>query len=90
VVAFVEGCFWHGCPKCYKAPKRNRQFWRLKVLVNRERDAFVSAKLRASGWTVLRIWECDVGSRSTVRRLRTALGQRKAARKASSGRLRRQ
>jgi DNA mismatch endonuclease (patch repair protein) len=89
VAAFVDGCFWHGCPTCYKAPKRNRAFWRLKVLVNRERDAIVSAKLRASGWTVVRIRECDVGSRSTVRRLRTALASRTALRKAPrSGKLR--
>ena len=25
---FADGCFWHGCPKCYRAPKSNRKFWR--------------------------------------------------------------
>lgn len=78
VAVFVDGCFWHGCPRCYRPPKRNKAFWRLKVLVNRERDSIVSAKLRASGWSVLRIWECEVGLAGTVRRLRRELGSTKS------------
>lgn len=31
VVVFVDGCFWHGCPKCYKRPKSNRKFWDPKM-----------------------------------------------------------
>jgi DNA mismatch endonuclease (patch repair protein) len=27
VAVFVDGCFWHGCPKCYTRPKTNRKFW---------------------------------------------------------------
>jgi DNA mismatch endonuclease (patch repair protein) len=27
VAVFVDGCFWHGCPKCYTRPKSNLKFW---------------------------------------------------------------
>ena len=23
IAVFVDGCFWHGCPRCYTAPKTN-------------------------------------------------------------------
>jgi DNA mismatch endonuclease, patch repair protein len=54
---FVDGCFWHGCPGCYRRPKSNRKFWDTKIARNRERDREVSCELRNLGWRVLRIWE---------------------------------
>jgi len=45
VCVFVDGCFWHGCPKHYKAPKGNADFWRKKLLNNRRRDAEVRKEL---------------------------------------------
>ena len=54
---FVDGCFWHGCPRCYTAPKHNAVFWARKVERNRARDKRVSAELREQGWKVVRIWE---------------------------------
>ena len=41
VAVFVDGCFWHGCPRCYRLPQDNR----------------ASRELRSLGWRVLRIWE---------------------------------
>lgn len=58
VVVFVDGCFWHGCPKCYRQPKSNVKYWKDKVASNRRRDRRVDRQLRATGWKVLRIWEC--------------------------------
>ena len=58
VAVFVDGCFWHGCPRHYRAPDSARAFWRNKVETNRARDLRVSRGLRAAGWTVLRVWEC--------------------------------
>ena len=55
---FVDGCFWHGCPKHATQPKNNRVFWRRKFARNQERDELVNRTLRKSGWRVLRIWEC--------------------------------
>jgi DNA mismatch endonuclease, patch repair protein len=57
VAIFVDGCFWHRCPKCYVEPKSNKEFWRTKVQRNRRRDARVARCLRKNNWIVLRVWE---------------------------------
>ena len=54
---FVDGCFWHGCPKHGTQPKGNRVFWKNKFTRNIARDILVTKTLRRSGWCVLRIWE---------------------------------
>jgi DNA mismatch endonuclease (patch repair protein) len=54
---FVDGCFWHGCPRHATQPKNNREFWRTKLAANRRRDALVTRTLRRAGWRVVRIWE---------------------------------
>lgn len=73
VALFTDGCFWHGCPRCYKAPRHNRSFWAQKVSGNRDRDERVNRALTRLGWRVLRVWECQVGSRGTISRIRRAL-----------------
>lgn len=75
VAVFVDGCFWHGCPRCYRAPTRNTTFWAEKVAANRRRDRRVSARLRARGWSVLRVWECKVQAEATLSRVRKALSE---------------
>ena len=57
LAVFVDGCFWHGCPKHGTQPKGNAAFWRKKIAGNRIRDRLVGRTLRKSGWQVLRIWE---------------------------------
>jgi DNA mismatch endonuclease (patch repair protein) len=57
LAVFVDGCFWHGCPKHATQPKNNRAFWRRKFSANKQRDALVTRTLRRRGWRVLRIWE---------------------------------
>lgn len=59
-VIFVDGCFWHKCPKCYKEPKTRKEFWVSKIQRNVERDKEVNKELRKRGWKVIRIWEHDV------------------------------
>lgn len=54
---FVDGCFWHGCPKCYTRPKTNRKFWDKKREDNMARDKRVNRQLRRQGWKVIRIWQ---------------------------------
>jgi DNA mismatch endonuclease (patch repair protein) len=56
LVIFVDGCFWHGCHRCYRRPKTNRKYWDAKIVRNRERDREVSRELRRLGWRVVRIW----------------------------------
>lgn len=60
IAIFVDGCFWHGCPKHYKAPRRNAHFWRAKVTRNRVKDLAHTFALRALGWRVVRLWECQL------------------------------
>lgn len=57
VAVFVDGCFWHGCPRHYTAPRANASFWRSKIGANRARDARVDSELRQLGWRPVRIWE---------------------------------
>jgi DNA mismatch endonuclease (patch repair protein) len=58
LAVFVDGCFWHCCPKHGTKPKGNAVFWRRKFSRNKKRDALVSRALRRNGWRVIRIWEC--------------------------------
>jgi DNA (cytosine-5)-methyltransferase 1 len=60
VAVFVDGCFWHGCPKCYRAPKSHQEYWNMKVERNRKRDTTVNELCKKAGWRVLRIWEHEV------------------------------
>lgn len=66
VVVFVDGCFWHGCPKCYKRPGSNREFWDKKIAANKKRDRLVSRELRNAEWKVVRIWQHQLKSVSRV------------------------
>lgn len=65
-VVFVDGCFWHGCPKCGHIPKTNTAYWNAKIARNKARDARITRKLRTSGFHVIRLWECDLKSRPEV------------------------
>lgn len=60
VAIFVDGCFWHGCPRHWKLPRTNAEFWQRRRDKNVSRDRRDDARLRAAGWTVLRFWECDL------------------------------
>jgi len=60
VAVFVDGCFWHGCPWCFRLPKQNRAFWKAKIEGNRKRDRSVNGRLRRLGWKVVRIKECQL------------------------------
>jgi DNA mismatch endonuclease, patch repair protein len=78
VAVFVDGCFWHGCPRHATRPKQNRQFWDEKIARNQKRDRLVTRELKKAGWTVLRLWECALARKrqaGTLGRLRRALGK---------------
>ncbi len=60
VVVFVDGCFWHQCPRHSKIPSHNRIFWEEKLLANVRRDREVRRALKDSGWRVVRIWEHEL------------------------------
>ena len=64
---FVDGCFWHGCPKHSSLPANHRAFWLKKLTGNQGRDRRVTRVLRQSGWRVLRIWEHELTRKNQAR-----------------------
>jgi DNA mismatch endonuclease (patch repair protein) len=62
VAVFIDGCFWHGCPRCFRLPEDNRRYWRAKIMANRARDRRTRTKLRSLNWRVIRIWEHSLKS----------------------------
>lgn len=62
VAIFVDGCFWHGCPRHGRASFTgpNAELWADKLSRNRDRDARSSELARAASFDVLRLWECDL------------------------------
>ncbi len=61
-VVFVHGCFWHRHNNCKTAttPKSNVGFWQSKFDRNVANDKRHARQLRAMGWSVLTIWECEL------------------------------
>jgi DNA mismatch endonuclease (patch repair protein) len=77
LAVFVDGCFWHACPKHATTPASNRAFWRRKFAANKTRDRLVTRTLRRDGWRVLRIWEHELARKNEARllkRMHCALG----------------
>ena len=73
---FVHGCFWHAHANCKRAtvPKRNRDFWKAKLRANKSRDLLAIDSLRALGFAVVVIWECELVHPDRVKaRLRSKL-----------------
>ena len=60
-VIFVNGCFWHkhDCPR-FVWPSSNEEYWIPKIKRNVERDKANQAELKAAGWNVIIIWECEL------------------------------
>jgi len=79
LAVFIDGCFWHGCPRCYRLPEDNRGYWKAKVDSNRARDRRRTKELRSLNWRVLRIWEHALespsGRRRVVAKLLESLGR---------------
>jgi DNA mismatch endonuclease, patch repair protein len=57
VAVFVDGCFWHACPRHRTWPKANADWWRSKIEANVCRDRDTDRSLSKAGWKVLRVWE---------------------------------
>ena len=60
IAVFVDGCFWHGHDCRNTRPADNAEYWQKKRQRNMERDRSVTALFEARGWTVIRIWECEL------------------------------
>jgi DNA mismatch endonuclease (patch repair protein) len=57
---FLDGCFWHGCSRCYRQPKTSRDYWIKKVKNNIARDRRNFRKLGRMNWRYIRIWEHQI------------------------------
>jgi DNA mismatch endonuclease (patch repair protein) len=82
LAVFIDGCFWHGCPRCYRLPEDNRPYWKAKILSNRRRDRRRARELQSLNWRVLRVWEhslkSPVGRERVLSKLRMALQKQSA------------
>lgn len=66
VVIFIDGCFWHGHKGCkyYHLPSTNVDFWKTKITRNIARDYVNNVDLELAGWRVIRLWECEVKTKT--------------------------
>lgn len=60
IAIFVDGCFWHGHDCRNTRPAENTEYWEKKRRRNIEHDRAVTAMFEQRGWTVIRIWECEL------------------------------
>jgi DNA mismatch endonuclease (patch repair protein) len=67
MVVFVNGCFWHS-HSCGRAivPSTRESYWAPKLQRTVRRDRENNAKLRATGWRVVRVWECETQNPATL------------------------
>lgn len=63
LAVFVDGDFWHGCPahNPVREPSGpNRSMWIAKFEATRARDVRATVVAEEAGWTVVRLWECEI------------------------------
>lgn len=81
LAVFVDGCFWHGCPHCYRPPRSPGSYWHAKRKANSARDKKVVAALRRQRWAVMRVWEHEMREpKGVVARISRRLRARKHTR----------
>ena len=64
----VRGCYWHRHKGCREAsvPKTNTDYWMKKFNRNVERDKENEKRLKALGWDVIIVWECETENHKTL------------------------
>lgn len=60
IAVFIDGCFWHGCPRHCRMPSSNVNYWNNKIEKNKNRDKKITKALKMKGWQVIRIWEHEI------------------------------
>ncbi|TWT89996.1 Very short patch repair protein [Pseudobythopirellula maris] len=78
LVVFVHGCWWHAhpCPRGDRPAKTNAAYWEAKIDRNRRRDRRVARELRALGYSVWTVWECQLRKHGVPLRLIRAIERR--------------
>ncbi len=60
IAVFVDGCFWHGHDCRNTRPESNKEYWEKKRMRNIQHDRAITKRFEDRGWTVIRIWECEM------------------------------
>lgn len=60
IAVFVDGCFWHGHDCRNTKPQDNKEYWDKKRERNMRHDKEITELFESRGWTVIRIWECEL------------------------------
>lgn len=60
IAVFVDGCFWHGHDCRNTRPEANKEYWQRKREKNIQHDKEITKLFQERGWTVIRIWECEL------------------------------
>lgn len=66
LAVFVDGCFWHQCPKHSHLPSSNKGYWLPKLKSNAKRAKAKDLRLRRKGWSVKHIWEHSLASEAAA------------------------
>ena len=69
IAVFVDGCFWHGHDCRNTRPADNAEFWQKKRERNMAHDKEITELFESRGWTVIRIWECELKKDSDSNKL---------------------
>lgn len=73
---FIDGCFWHGCPRCCKKlPQTNRLYWSRKINRNVAFAKSANRRLREDGWLVIRIWEHEIRNPRSMKKIKIKIKQ---------------
>lgn len=81
IAVFVDGCFWHGHDCRNTRPADNADYWIKKRERNIQHDKEITALFEQRGWTVIRIWECELKKKNRSlldQKLSSVLGGSKA------------
>lgn len=74
LAVFVDGCFWHACPRCARrTPHSRSEFWKTKIEANRRRDNRTRRRLNREGYHYLRVWEHEVKKGRWLARIQRTL-----------------
>ena len=63
IAVFVDGCFWHGHDCRNTVPANNAVYWNKKREKNMQHDAEITTLFEKRGWTVIRVWECELAKK---------------------------
>ena len=68
IAVFIDGCFWHKCPKCFIEPATRKKFWMNKINSNLKRDKKVNSVLKKKGWKIIRFYEHQIRKKKDLNR----------------------